>query len=221
MDRRLVAVALAMSISLIAVSAPIAAVGAAAAPADAVAGSPASGTDAAVVDRFRTGVATGGPSRADTDGVLEQPTRAAVHEAVAGSPGADLGELAETVGVTKSTVRYHVGVLRDAGLVETAEVGGALRVTPAGTSAELAGTLQADPTGAVLGAVAEREPASVTVIASETDRALSTVSHHLTALEQRGLVDRERHGEAVLTTLSDGARAAMAELEAPACPTDD
>jgi len=61
----------------------------------------------------------------------------------------------------------------------------------------------------------------VTVIASETDRALSTVSHHLTALEQRGLVDRERHGEAVLTTLSDGARAAMAELEAPACPTDD
>lgn len=222
MDRRLVAIAVAVSVSLVAASAPIAAAGApAASPADAVAGSPASGTDAAVVDRFRTGVSTGGPSRVDTDGVLEQPTRAAVYETITDSPGIGLGELAGTVDVTKSTVRYHVGVLDDAGLIEATELGGALRVTPAGTSADLAGTLRASPTGAVLGAVAEREPASVTALAAETDRALSTVSHHLTTLEERGLVDRERHGEAVLTTLSDGTRAAMAELEGSAPPADD
>lgn len=196
---------------------------AAAAPTDAAAVVPATGTDAAVTDRFRTGTATSGLSRADTDGVLEQPTRAAVYGAIDDSPGTDLAGVADEVGVTKSTVRYHVRVLRDAGLIETAEVGGTLRVSTADADAELAGVLNEESSGAVLEAVAEREPASVTALASETDRALSTVSHHLAGLEERGLVERERRGEAVVTSLTPGTRTAMAALpeSGTETPADD
>lgn len=192
-------------------------------PADSVVGTPASGTDAPITDRFRAGTATGGLSRADTDGVLEQPTRAAVYGAIRNSPGTDLAGTADEVGVAKSTARYHVRVLRDAGLVEAAEIGGTLRLSTADADPELAGVLNAESSGAVLEAVAEREPASVTALATETDRALSTVSHHLARLEERGLVERERRGEAVLTTLTPETRTAIAALAESGArtPADD
>jgi DNA-binding transcriptional ArsR family regulator len=178
----------------------------------------ATDADALVVDRVRTNVAAprhardaeradGRPSdgpvrREDADGVLEQPTRAAVYRAIRDGPGATLNRIADSVGVTKSTVRYHARMLREAGLVDATEVSGALRYAPADADVELHAALNADGTGAVLEAVADREPASVTELARATDRAPSTVSHHLSALEERGLVERERAGERVVTTLS-------------------
>lgn len=188
-------------------------------PSDTAVGLPSAGADAPVTDRFRAGTTTGGVSRADADGVLEQPTRAAVYGTIEDSPGADLAGVAEEVGVTKSTVRYHVRVLREAGVVDTAEIGGTLRISVADVDAELAGVLRADSVGAVLEAVAEWEPASVTALATETDRAVSTVSHHLTTLEDRGLVERERRGEAVVTTLAPETRTAMATFEASGVET--
>ena len=191
--------------------------------AESVAGAPTSGADAQIADRFRAGTATSGLSRADTDGVLEQPTRAAVYGAIRGAPGTDLAGIAEEVDVTKSTVRYHVRVLRDAGLVEAAEVSGTLRLSTTEADAELAGVLNEESSGLVLEAVAQREPASVTALATETDRALSTVSHHLTTLEERGLVERERRGEAVVTSLTPETRTAMAALaeSGTGTPADD
>lgn len=177
--------------------------------------------DALVVDRLRPTVAS--PSQArdaerpgdrplqrdDADGVLEQPTRAAVYRAVRDAPGGTLHGIADAVGVTKSTARYHAGVLREAGLVDAARVSGALRFAPADADVELHAVLRADATGAVLDAVARHEPASVTELARATDRAPSTVSHHLSSLEERGLVERERAGETVVTTLAPATRSAM------------
>lgn len=168
------------------------------------------GADSPALDRYRpAAVASSGLSRADTDGVLDQPTRAAVYRSIRDTPGSDLVDIADRVGVTKSTVRYHVDVLRDAGLVGAAEVAGALRFAPADMDAQLAGTMAADATGEILGAVATAEPASVTTVAEETDRAISTVSYHLSTLEDRGIVERERVGESVMTTLTDDTRAAL------------
>lgn len=210
MLRRLVVslVALCLVVSIVPVG------GAVAEPATASAtGVPAAGAGIDLLaDRLRVGTASSGPSRADTDGVLEQPTRAAVYAAVGDAPGATIDELADDVDVTGSTVRYHVDVLRAAGLVETAEISGVTRVSTAEIDAETAGFLRADATGAVLDAVEGNEPASVSTLAEATDRALSTVSHHLSTLESRGLVDRERAGEAVVTTLTPETRAAMAVL---------
>lgn len=176
------------------------------------------GFDAPELDRYRSVVVSSGLSRADTNGVLNQRTRAALYAAIRETPGADLATLAEAVGVTRSTVRYHVEVLRDAGLVETAEVGGALRVAPAEMDADLAAVTSAEPTSAVLEALAETEPASVRTIADATGRAPSTVSHHLSTLVEAGIVERERAGEAVLTRLTPETRAVLSD---PAVPADD
>jgi predicted transcriptional regulator len=176
------------------------------------------GFDSPEIDRYRSVVVSSGLSRADTEGVLNQGTRAAVYAAIQESPGATLSAIADSVGVTKSTVKYHVDVLREAGLVEAVEVGGALRVAPAEMDADLAAHTSAEPTGAVLEALAEAEPASVRTIAEATDRAPSTVSHHLSTLSDRGLVEREREGEAVLTRLTPETRDA---LSTPVVTADD
>ncbi|QLD87241.1 helix-turn-helix domain-containing protein [Natronomonas halophila] len=170
------------------------------------------------IDRYRSVVVSSGLLRADTEGILNQRTRAAVYEAIRESPGATLSALADAVGVTKSTVRYHVDVLRDAGLVEAVEVGGALRVAPAEMDADIAAATSAEPTNAVLEAVAETEPASVRAVAEVTGRAPSTVSYHLSTLADRGLVERERAGEAVLTRLTPETRDA---LSSPVVAADD
>jgi DNA-binding transcriptional ArsR family regulator len=145
----------------------------------------------------------------DRDGVLEQSTRAAIYRAIDEAPGRTLSALAEAVGVTPSTVRYHVDVLRDAGFVDAVEASGALRFAPADADLDVVAELDADGTGSVLRAVAEHEPVSVTALAEATDRAPSTVSHHLSGLEARGLVERERVGESVATTLSPTARSTL------------
>ncbi|PSP92335.1 hypothetical protein BRC84_06270 [Halobacteriales archaeon QS_1_68_44] len=139
------------------------------------------GFDGPTLDRLRLAAPTGSLGRIDTDGVLEQSTRAAAFSAIERTPGKSLEAIAATVGVTKSTVRYHVEVLCDAGR-----------------------------------AVARHEPASVTAVAEATDRAPSTVSHHLSALEERGYVERERAGEAVMTTLSPATWRALADDPTPA-----
>lgn len=171
------------------------------------------GEDAHVLERLRASTSSVTPNRLDADGVLEQSTRAEIYRALRESPGASLAGLATVVGVTKSTVRYHVDVLRRAGIVDTAEIAGEIRVAASDGDVEVAAARSADATGRILDAVAEHEPASVTAIASATDRAPSTVSHHLAALEERGIVERERAGEAVLTTLAPSARAAMSTEE--------
>lgn len=168
-----------------------------------------SGIDATALDRVRAGVVGNGLSRVDTDGVLEQSTRADIYAAIERTPGVALDEIAATVGVAKSTARYHVNVLRGAGLVDAAIVAGAHRFAPAEADAEVAAALRADATGPVLRAVARNEPASVTDVAVSTDRAASTVSHHLSALEARGLVERERVGESVATSLAPATRDAL------------
>ena len=194
-------------------------------PADDAALTLGDGVDAIGIDRLRTTVTTPAPARGgerspdvpldraptavDREELLAQSTRAAVYERIHESPGETLSGIVDAVGVTKSTVRYHVRVLREAGLVEATEAAGALRVAPADANVELVAVLNAPGTGAVLGAVAEQEPVSVTDLAESTDRAPSTVSHHLSTLEERGLVERERAGESVVTTLAPATRAAL------------
>ena len=181
-------------------------------PESTVAGVQTADIDAVGIDRVRAGTALTGASRADTDGVLEQPTRAAVYSVIADNPGVGLEELVADVSVTKSTVRYHIDVLRAAGLIQTATIAGTLRVATDDADVERAGLLRAETTGPIFDAIEDREPASVTTIAEATDRAPSTVSHHLASFEERGLIDRERDGESVMTTLTPETKTALAAL---------
>jgi len=219
MDRRLLLGVLVVCLTA-ALAVPAAASGANAAERDAMhsaaGGVGGFGGVGATVDTVRLGASSGSLGRTDTEGVLEQPTRAAVFEAIESSPGASLSAIATAVGVAKSTVKYHVGVLRDAGLVDGATVAGTDRFAPADVDAELAGVLGADATAAVLRAVAANEPAATATVAAATDRAVSTASHHLSRLEERGVIERERAGEAVVATLAPATRRALTDDAATA-----
>lgn len=218
MDRRrmlVVLVAVGMACSLVPVSGAMAE-----SPADAAAGHSTAGVDASITDRFRYGTASSGLAREDTENVLEQPTRERVYDSIRESPGIGLERLVETTAVTKSTVRYHTRILRSAGLIDSTTVAGTLRFAPAEVDVDVAGVLGVDATRTVLEAVAEHEPASVATVAEATDRAPSTVSHHLSALEERGVVDRERAGEAVVTRLTDRTRSVIGSLDRPTAADD-
>jgi len=219
MDRRLLLGVLVVCLTA-ALAVPAAASGANAAERDAMhsaaGGVGGFGGVGATVDTVRLGASSGSLGRTDTEGVLEQPTRAAVYETIESSPGASLSAIATAVGVAKSTVKYHVGVLRDAGLVDGATVAGTDRFAPADVDAELAGVLGADATAAVLRAVAANEPAATATVAAATDRAVSTASHHLSRLEERGVIERERAGEAVVATLAPATRRALTDDAAAA-----
>ncbi|SHL23201.1 winged helix-turn-helix transcriptional regulator [Haladaptatus paucihalophilus] len=149
-------------------------------------------------------------SRYDGSNPLENSTRAKIYDAIADEPGLSLSALSERTEIPRSTVRYHVRILQEEGLVETTTVRGKRRVHPAGDeNPELAASLSDDSTATLLETVARDGPASVSDLADALDRTPGTVSYHLERLADDGLVERERAGNAVVTTLADDVAAAM------------
>jgi DNA-binding MarR family transcriptional regulator len=137
---------------------------------------------------------------------------------VCAAPGLSLSAAADRLSAAASTVRYHVRVLEREGLLETRKVRGNRVLLPADRLAgpdagvadpALSAALEDDARRDVLVAVSRAEPASVSELAGELDRARSTVSHHLQRLAADGLVDREREGRAVLSSLTPAARSAV------------
>ncbi|WP_458187656.1 winged helix-turn-helix transcriptional regulator [Haladaptatus sp. NG-WS-4] len=149
-------------------------------------------------------------SRYDSSNPLDNVTRATIHDAVVADPGLSLSALSTRAGIPRSTVRYHVRILEEEGLIETATVRGKRRVSPTdGAAPELAASLSDDSTATLLEAVAQDGPASVSELAATLDRTPGTISYHLDRLADDGLVKRERAGNAVVTTLPDHVRDAV------------
>lgn len=112
-------------------------------------------------------------------------------------------ELADTTRTPRSTIRYHVRILEEEGLVFGEKTPGKQRYFPReSVDAELAAALRDDATGAVLAAIERLEPGSVSRLASDLDRASSTIPCHLDRLTDAGLVDQERDYGAVRNRLS-------------------
>jgi predicted transcriptional regulator len=153
----------------------------------------------------------------DDDDLLANDVRRSLYDAVGDRPGLSVAAHAEALGVSASTVRYHVRVLERADGVRTELDRGRRRLYPVefrrggatGPGDALAAALADEGAAAVLRAVERRGPASVSTVAHGTDRALSTVSHHLDRLEADGLIERDRRGRHVLVSLTDGAAAGL------------
>jgi predicted transcriptional regulator len=135
-------------------------------------------------------------------------TPVAYGEAIEESPGAYLSAVCESAEVPVSTARHHLDVLEAEDLVTTAKVRGKRRFYPghAADDAELVAALEDEGTASVLHALARLGDSHGGRIADELDRDPSTVSHHLSRLEDAGLVEREREGQAVVNRLAPGTR---------------
>lgn len=161
-------------------------------------------------------LATGGSHRTDEDPSFENERRKAIYQEIAESPGHYITALATSTGFPESTVRYHVRVLEDDGLVRSALIRGKRHCYPPDMDrwvVTLEAALADDSIASILEAIARLEPATVTTLAETADVTPSTASYHLGRLAADDLVDRERTGQTVLTRLDADVRAYLDELD--------
>jgi DNA-binding transcriptional ArsR family regulator len=153
-------------------------------------------------------------SQWDDSDPLEHEGRTEVYDAVEDSPGIYLSALEERTDGSLSSLRYHLRILESEGLITTEKVRGKRRYFPVErdpADPELVAALDDPATEAILTTLAEEGPASGGDISEALDRDPSTISHHLSRLEDDGLVVRERDGRAVVNRLSDTAAVALRE----------
>jgi DNA-binding transcriptional ArsR family regulator len=150
-------------------------------------------------------------SQWDDSDPLDHEGRAALYEAIEESPGAYLSAVCESAEVPVSTARHHLDVLEAEGLVTTAKVRGKRRFYPghAAADAELVAALEDEGTAPVLHALARLGDSHGGRLADELDRDPSTVSHHLSRLEDAGLVEREREDRAIVNRLAPEVRSVL------------
>ncbi|WP_226041800.1 helix-turn-helix domain-containing protein [Natrinema sp. DC36] len=165
-------------------------------------------------------------SRYDDSDPLEHDCRAAIYETVRKQPGAYLSEVSDRTEVPLSTVRHHVRILEDEGLVTARKVNGKRRYFLEGDDAELLAALAEPAKREVLETIAEFGRAPNGRLADALERDPSTVSHHLAALEDDGLVVREKDGRSMVNELPPRVEAALAderaaETDSRAIPADD
>jgi predicted transcriptional regulator len=142
-------------------------------------------------------------SRFDDSDPLENDVRQQVYEAIERSPGTYISEMSSACDASRSTVRYHVRILEEEGLIVDEADRGKHRLYPAGSETpELAAALNDTATARVLDAIARLEPVTVSALADDLDRSPGTVSYHLDRLTNDGLLERERMGNTVVTRLT-------------------
>lgn len=137
---------------------------------------------------------------------LNHDFRAEIADIVDTLPGIYLAQLVARTDRPTSTVRYHTRILEREGEIQRANIGGNLRLYPTHIDSNDFAYLAAirDPaTERVIAMVREHEPVKTGRLATLIDRAPSTVSHHLSRLEDTGVIERTRDGESVLVTLAD------------------
>lgn len=144
-------------------------------------------------------------SRYDDSDPLDNEVRNRVYGVIEQSPGTYISEVSEQVDASRSTVRYHVRILEDEGLIIGDAVRGKHRFYPSGSDdPALAAAMNDDATARVLDSIARLEPATVSALAEDLDRSPGTVSYHLDRLADDDLIERERIGNSVVTQLADG-----------------
>lgn len=153
-------------------------------------------------------------SRHDNSDPLENDVRQQIYESIERSPGTYISEMSEECDASRSTVRYHVRILEEEGLIVGETDRGKHRFYPTGSETpELAAALNDSATARVLDAIARLEPVTVSALAEDLDRSPGTVSYHLDRLTNDGLLERERTGNAVITRLTSGIQAEILDGE--------
>jgi DNA-binding transcriptional ArsR family regulator len=145
-------------------------------------------------------------SRFDDSDPLAHESRREIYHKVETDPGVHLSELANATDASLSTVRHHLRILDEENLISSQKVHGN-RCYYRGdaiseVNIELRIALEKSTTRRLLERLADRGAAQTTTLADDLDRDPSTVSHHLSTLEESGLVVRDRDGAAVMTRLA-------------------
>lgn len=165
-------------------------------------------------------------SQYDDSDPLEHDRRRAIYETIEADPGCYLSRVSDRADIPLSTVRYHVRILEDEDLVTAIKHNGKRRYFLETTDAELRAALAEPAKRDVLEALSDLGQAHNGRLADELERDPSTVSHHLAALEDDGLVVREKDGRSIVNQLPARVEAALRdeptpEADSQPAPADD
>ncbi|QCS42373.1 helix-turn-helix domain-containing protein [Natrinema versiforme] len=165
-------------------------------------------------------------SQYDDSDPLEHDRRRAIYETIEADPGCYLSRVSDRADIPLSTVRYHVRILEDEDLVTALKRNGKRRYFLEETDAELRAALAEPAKRDVLEVLSDLGAAHNGRLADELERDPSTVSHHLAALEEDGLVVRKKDGRSIVNQLPARVEAALrdepaAEADSQPAPADD
>ncbi|MFB6079572.1 MAG: winged helix-turn-helix transcriptional regulator [Haloferacaceae archaeon] len=142
-----------------------------------------------------------------SDPDLELDSRRAIYRYVAANPGVHFRGLLDALDYAQGTVQYHLGWLEDEGLVETSADGNYTRYYPADSFDEadraVMNALRREYARRIVAHLAADGPLSTAELSDRLDRSPSTVSWHLSKLDDAGLVEGERRGRSVVYELTD------------------
>lgn len=159
------------------------------------------------IDAVPRAVVPFGYSRWHDADPLEHELRVTLRDAVEADPGVYLTALADRTDASLSAVRHHLDVLEEADLVASRRLYGRRCYFPADEDEPaVAAALETEAKARIVEALDALGPASGSELAAHLDRDQSTVSHHLSALAEAGVVERERDGRTVTTRLAPAAR---------------
>lgn len=143
---------------------------------------------------------------------LDLPSRREIFQHVSENPGVHFRGLLEALDYAKGTLQYHLRWLEDEALLESSDDGKFTRYYAADTFDEadqaVMNALRRKVARRVVAHLATDGPLSTTELSERVEKSASTVSWHLSNLEEADLVSSERDGRSVAYELDDPDRVA-------------
>ncbi|MFB6171865.1 MAG: winged helix-turn-helix transcriptional regulator [Haloarculaceae archaeon] len=138
---------------------------------------------------------------------LELESRREIYQTVRENPGIHFRALLDRLDYAKGTLQYHLRWLANADLVDVVEDDSYTRYYPAGEfdadERELLNAFRRTYSRRIIAHLLADGPLTTTELSDRIEKAKSTVSWHLSRLEERGLVAGERDGRAVRYSVTD------------------
>lgn len=145
---------------------------------------------------------------------MEEPdleSRRRIYRLVEDNPGIHFRDVLGRLDYAQGTVQYHLRRLADEGLIEVADDGKYTRYYPAAEFSEadraVMAALRRTYSRRIIAYLLSEGPLTTSELADRVEKAPSTVSWHLSKLDEAGLVERERRGVSVDYSLADPDRA--------------
>ena len=141
---------------------------------------------------------------------LELESRREIYGQIDANPGIHFRALLDRLDYAQGTLQYHLRWLADEGLVDVSDDGKYTRYYPSDafdeTDRAVMNALRREYSRRIAAHLAADGPLTTAELSDRIGKARSTVSWHLSNLEDEGLVTKERDGRAVRYSLTDPER---------------
>ena len=141
------------------------------------------------------------------DSEIDVDSRREIYQTIRDTPGVHFRELCRRLDYAQGTLQYHIRWLRNHDLLEAESDGEYTRYYTAedfsSNDKTVLNALRRKYSREIIAYLATEDSLTTTELAERVEKSPSTVSWHLSHLHEAGLVEKERHGRAVVYSLTD------------------